>query len=141
MIAYASKALSPVEQCYSQTERNALVVVWASEHFHVYIFGAAVTVVTDHKPLLRIYRKASRTSARLEWWCLHLKSPQARKLACPCVNDEQKIVVDDQKLNSGRPHDYWILESVFLTIFQNFLLLCKRNSPEDNHECLWTTSL
>ena len=35
------------------------------------------------------------------------------KLACPRVNDDQKIDVDDQKLNSGRPHDYWILENLF----------------------------
>ena len=48
-------------------------VVWACEHFHVYIFGAPVTVVTDHKPLLGLYGKASsRTSARLERWCLRL---------------------------------------------------------------------
>ena len=73
MITYASKALSPVEQRYSQTEREALAVVWACEHSYVYIFGAPVTVVTDHKPLLGIYGKASsRTSARLERWCLRL---------------------------------------------------------------------
>ena len=71
MIRYASKALSPVEQRYSQTEREALAIVWPCEHFHVYIFGAPVTVVTDHKPLLGIYGKASsRTSARLERWGL-----------------------------------------------------------------------
>ena len=35
------------------------------------------------------------------------------KLACPRVNDDQKINVGDQKLNSGRPHDYWILENFF----------------------------
>ena len=29
------------------------------------------------------------------------------KLACPRVNDDQKKDVDDQKLNSGRPHAYW----------------------------------
>ena len=28
------------------------------------------------------------------------------KLACPRVNDDQKIDVGDQNLNSGRPHDY-----------------------------------
>ena len=73
MITYASKALSPVEQGYSQTDREALTVVWACEHFHVYILGVPVTVVTDHKPLLGIYDKASsRTSARLEQWCLRL---------------------------------------------------------------------
>ena len=35
------------------------------------------------------------------------------KLACPRVNDDQEIDVDDQKLNSGRPHDYWILGNLF----------------------------
>ena len=42
-------------------------------------------------------------------------------MACPRVNDDQKIDVDDQKLSSGRPHDYWILERLFykiLFIFQ-----------------------
>ena len=39
------------------------------------------------------------------------------KLACPRVNDDQKMDVDDQKLNSGRPHDYWILESLFYKIW------------------------
>ena len=66
------------------------------------------------------------------------------KLACPRVNDDQKIDVDDQKWNSGRPHDYWILESLFyktLLIFPILILLCKRNSPEDDHKCVWTTSL
>ena len=33
-------------------------------------------------------------------------------MACPRVNGDQKIDVDDQKWNSGRPHDYWILEFV-----------------------------
>ena len=27
------------------------------------------------------------------------------KMACPHVNDDQKLAVDDKKLNSGRPHD------------------------------------
>ena len=27
------------------------------------------------------------------------------KLVCPRVNDDQKIYLGDQKLNSGRPHD------------------------------------
>ena len=45
----------------------------AFEHFHIYIFGEPVTVVTDHKPLLGKYgRASSRTSARLERWCLRL---------------------------------------------------------------------
>ena len=38
------------------------------------------------------------------------------KLACPRVNDDQEIDVDDQKWNSGRPHHFWILETLFYEI-------------------------
>ncbi|KAK7088231.1 hypothetical protein V1264_022168 [Littorina saxatilis] len=38
-VCYASRALSDVEQRYSQTEREALAVVWACEHFDIYIPG------------------------------------------------------------------------------------------------------
>ena len=72
-ITFASKALSPVEQRYSQLEREALAVVWGCEHFHLYVFGAPVEVVTDHKPLLGIYGKPkSKPSARVERWALRL---------------------------------------------------------------------
>ena len=39
VIAYASRSLTNTEQRYSQTEREALAVVWACEHFHLYIYG------------------------------------------------------------------------------------------------------
>ena len=50
-IAYASRALSPVEKRYSQTEKEALVIVWGIKHFHLYVFGAPLTLIKDHKPL------------------------------------------------------------------------------------------
>ena len=34
VIAYASCSLTPVEQRYSQTEHEALAIIWACEHFH-----------------------------------------------------------------------------------------------------------
>ena len=37
VIAYASRALTPVERRYSQTEREALSIVWDVEHFHIYL--------------------------------------------------------------------------------------------------------
>lgn len=43
VIAYASRALSPVEIRYSQTEREALAIVWAVEHFHMFLFGHRFT--------------------------------------------------------------------------------------------------
>ena len=52
---------------------------------------------------------------------------------CPRVNDDQKIDVDNQKLCSGRPHDYWILERLFYTILHfSYLFHWLYCSAKDN---------
>ena len=53
-IAYGSRALSDVESQYSQTEREALAVVLACEHFDIYVGGSSLTVVIDHNSLVHI---------------------------------------------------------------------------------------
>ena len=39
-------------------------------------------------------------------WVAHVTYDRLGKWACPRVNDNQKIHVDNQKMYSGRPHDY-----------------------------------
>ena len=74
VVAYASGALTPVEQRYSQTEKEALGIVWGIEHFHLYIYGSHFTLITDHKPLEVIYGNVnSKPSARIERWVLRLQ--------------------------------------------------------------------
>ncbi|XP_012940972.1 uncharacterized protein K02A2.6-like [Aplysia californica] len=74
IVAYASRALTDVESRYSQTEREALAVVWACEHFNLYLLGQHFTVISDHKPLEGIFNSTtSRTSARIERWNLRLQ--------------------------------------------------------------------
>lgn len=51
-----------------------LAVVWGVEHFHVYLFGSAFKIKTDHKPLLRICNNHKPTSALIERWRLCLVS-------------------------------------------------------------------
>ena len=60
---------------YSQTEKEALAIVWGVEHFHLYVYGQEFVLVTDHKPLETIYgNRNSKTSARTERWVLRLQS-------------------------------------------------------------------
>ena len=71
-IAYGSRALSDVETRYSQTEREDLAVVWACEHFDIYVRGAPFKVVTDHKPLVHICKKPN-PPLRIARWALRLQ--------------------------------------------------------------------
>ena len=74
VIAFASRAMSSPEQNYSQLEREAFAIVWACEHFHLYLYGGRFTVFTDHQTLVKIFTNpASKPSARLERWSLRLQ--------------------------------------------------------------------
>lgn len=68
LISYASRALK-----YSQTEREALVIVWGCEHFHIYIYGVPFNLLSDHKPLEWIHNLKSKPTARIECWRLCLQ--------------------------------------------------------------------
>ena len=50
-IAFASKPLTETEQCYVNTERELLAVVFGCERFCTYIYGCSFEVESDHKPL------------------------------------------------------------------------------------------
>ena len=56
-VTYASRALTPAEQRYSQIEKELLAQVFGLEHNHHYTFGRHVVLWTDHKPLVSIYKK------------------------------------------------------------------------------------
>ena len=74
VISYASRALTPVEQSFSQTEQEALAVAFGCERYHLYVMGSRFTVVTDHKPLVSIYNNPqSYPPARIKLWTLHLQ--------------------------------------------------------------------
>ena len=66
-VASASQSLTSVEQRYSQTEGEALAVVWACEHFNIYVSGAPFTVVIDHRPLLTIWDEPSTPTTIARW--------------------------------------------------------------------------
>ena len=71
-VSYASRSLSDVEQRYSQTEREALSVVWACEKYHLYVHGKQITIETDHKPLIGLLGPGGNRSARINKFALKL---------------------------------------------------------------------
>ncbi len=57
-VAYASRALTPVEAHYAQIEKELLAIVFGCEHFEAYTYGRdLVHIETDHQPLESIVRK------------------------------------------------------------------------------------
>ena len=73
VICYASHSLTEVEKRYSQTEKEALGIVWACERLHMYLYGTDFEISTDHKPLEFIYSKRSQPGARVSCWVLRLQ--------------------------------------------------------------------
>ena len=74
IVAYVSRSLSDVERHYSQTEREALAIVWAIERLHIYLYGANFNLYTDCKPVeLILGNKKSKPSARIERWNLRVQ--------------------------------------------------------------------
>ena len=56
-ICYASRALTKTEQNYQNLEREALGTIWGMEKFHYFLYGKELTLETDQKPLVSIYKK------------------------------------------------------------------------------------
>lgn len=73
-IAFGSKSLTETEKVYSQTEKEALSLIWAVEHFDFYLRGRNFELYTDHKPLEVIFGPKSTTSARIERWLMRIQA-------------------------------------------------------------------
>ena len=57
-VAYASRALTPTETRHAQIEKELLAIVFACDHFNMYIYGRKeVNIETDHQPLEAIMKK------------------------------------------------------------------------------------
>jgi hypothetical protein len=70
--AYASRSLSDVETCYSQTEKEALAIVWAIERLHLYLYGKRFILFTDCKPCSLAYFWKSKIRTTSVHWTLEL---------------------------------------------------------------------
>lgn len=56
-ITFASKLLSETERRYSVCKKEALGVIYALKHFRYVILGYDVTILTDHRPLVSLFKR------------------------------------------------------------------------------------
>ncbi|KAL5479489.1 hypothetical protein EMCRGX_G023016, partial [Ephydatia muelleri] len=81
-VMYASRSLSKTEAKYAQIEREALAIIFAIKKFHQYLYGKEFILVTDHKPLCKLFGHMdgipSLAAARIQRWALLLSAYQYR---------------------------------------------------------------
>ena len=71
-VTYASRVLNSSEQNYSQIEKETLAVVFSTEHFNEYVYGARFVVESDHKPLQSIFQR-NKAPPRIQRMLLRLQ--------------------------------------------------------------------
>ena len=72
-VMYVSRALTEMEQRYSNIERELLATVFALKRLNHYTFGRTITVQSDHQPLQSIWKKSIvSASPRLQRLLLRL---------------------------------------------------------------------
>ena len=67
-VSYASRTLSMLEKNYGITELETLAVVWAVHHYHAYLYGHKVTVLTDHSAVKAVLDTPSPSGKHTRWW-------------------------------------------------------------------------
>ena len=75
-VIFISRKLTDAERNYSNIEREALAVHWSIKRLNQFISGRKFVIITDHRPLVRIFCPRSATpetiSTRLTKWSLSL---------------------------------------------------------------------
>lgn len=73
VVAYASRTLNKHELNYSVSEKEALAIVWAVNHWQHYLLGdKQFTIITDHHPLTGL-KTIKDLHGRLGRWSLQLQ--------------------------------------------------------------------
>ena len=97
---------------YSQTEREALAVVWGCERFHLYLYGTTFDIYTDHKPLEIIYSQTSKPPARIERWGLRLQPYRFRVKYSPGIDNPADVLsrlpLTNQEVNARNPAEEYV---------------------------------
>lgn len=74
VICCTNRVLMKAKQCYFQTQIEMLMVVYAVEHFCLYLFGSKFRIITDYKPFIGIDKsQKSCKTCREHWRLWHIR--------------------------------------------------------------------
>ena len=71
VVSYASRTLIPREKNYSTMEKEALAIVFATEHFRYYLLGRQFQIVTDNSALTWLH--SVEPKGRIARWIMKLQ--------------------------------------------------------------------
>ena len=94
-VIFISRKLNKAESNYSQTEREALGIVWAVKRLYKFLIGNTFEIVTDHKALQYVFSPGKEISsiqaARLQRWAILLSSYDYTIVYKPSSNVDTKV--------------------------------------------------
>ena len=86
-IGFVSRSLTKAEKTYSQIEKEALSFIFGINRFHTYLYAHRFTLITDHKPLLSLFKEQKaiphQASGRIQRWALVLAGYEYTISFCP----------------------------------------------------------
>ena len=113
-MAYASKALTPVEMRYANIEREMLAVVFGCLKYHHYLYGRRFVCRSDHQPLEKIHlMNLSDAPPRLQRLLLKIKPYDFEIKYIP-----GKEVALADTLSRVNPQDKMELKGLDFTIYE-----------------------
>ena len=71
-IAFASQKLTGSQLNWAIIEKEAFAIIWALDRFRNILYGAHISIMSDHNPLQYI-RESAPKSAKLMRWALALQ--------------------------------------------------------------------
>ncbi|CAC5420629.1 unnamed protein product [Mytilus coruscus] len=71
-IAYTSQTLTSAKKNYSVLEKESLAIIFGIKKFHQFLYGHPVTIITDHKLLIGLFREdkpiPTMDASRIQRW-------------------------------------------------------------------------
>ena len=107
--------LSKTESNYSNIERELLGVVFVLTHFKHFTYGRPVTIISDHKPLVLLFKKSLTSS-----------SPHLSRILLQILDYDLNIVYQEgskmhlsdalSRLSTYQPHKVLTLPGMDITV-------------------------